>query len=136
MNRAIALIVAVAGCGLPEADGHVRVIEGLPAGTAVACAAIASVRFSGAVSPEGLLDGRRLVLVREADLSAALAAVESEAGADAATPRVAGAIALEEGGTRAVLRPGAPLPAGEALALVVSSRARAEDGRAVLDAEG
>lgn len=136
MSRALILAIAAAGCALPDAGPMVRVIEGLPSGSAVETGTIASLRFTGAVSPEGLVDGRRALLAREVDLREALAAAESEQGADAATPRVACAIALEEGSTRLVLRPGAPLAAGEAWALVLSSRARSGDGRAVLDADG
>jgi len=99
-------------------------------------AATPELRFSGPVSPEGLLDGRRFLLARESDLRAALDAAESDPGADGAVARVAGAVRLEEGGTRLVLLPAAPLAQGESWGLVLSSRVRAEDGRAVLDEEG
>lgn len=136
MKRAIALAVLAAGCTLPDPGPMVRVIDGVPTGTGVATSTAASIRFSGAVAAEGLVDGGRFLLVREADLRVALAAVESEEGADGATPRVAGAVTLEEGATRLVLRPSEPLLGGEGWALVLSSRARSEDGRAVLDADG
>jgi hypothetical protein len=135
VSRALMLAIA-AGCALPEQGPMVRVLEALPSGSAVETGAIVSLRFTGAVSPEGLVDGRRVLLAREGDLPEALAAAESEQGADAATPRVAAGIALEEGSTRLVLHPSAPLAAGESWALVLSSRARSGDGRAVLDADG
>jgi hypothetical protein len=114
----------------------VRVLDGFPSGPGVQVSTNGSIRFSGAVAAEGLVDGSRFLLVREADLRDALAAAESEHGADGATRRVAGTSTLEEGATRLVFRPAEPLAGGEGWALVLSSRARSEDGRAVLDPDG
>jgi hypothetical protein len=72
--------------------------------------------------------------VEAAVLHDALAAVESADGARGAG--VAVVAALEDGGRRVALRPAAPLRARTGHALVLSSLARAADGRAILDPEG
>ena len=83
-----------------------------------------------------LEDGERLVLVHAAALRAALEAVESDEGAAALAGRVPAALSLADGGRRAVLRPAAALRAHAPYVLVLSSRARDESGRPVLDPEG
>ncbi|ACL63990.1 conserved hypothetical protein [Anaeromyxobacter dehalogenans 2CP-1] len=126
-----------AGCGLPEAAPHVRVIALEPAGPGVAPElAEAAVTFSAPVDPAGLADGARLVLVPADAMKAALDAVESEEGGAGLAQAVPARAALDADGTRAVLRPDAPLRAHAGYALVLSSRARAADGRPVLDADG
>lgn len=135
MRRALLLAVAFVGCGLPDPGPRVRVVEAAPSGDGVDPAAVASIRFSGAVAPDGLLDGRRCLLAEETGLRDALAAVESEEGAGAGVGQDCEA-SLEEEGTRLTLRPAAPLAGGGAYALVLSSRATALDGREVLDADG
>lgn len=135
MRRAILAACAIA-CGLPDPGAMVRVVEGAPAGADVDRSVEPSIRFSGAVAPEGLVDGRRFLLVRQTELRAALAAAESEEGAVPSVPREAGAVELREGATRLVFRPSAPLAPGLQWALILSSRAQAPDGRHVLDAEG
>lgn len=134
-RAAFALGLALASaCGLPEPAPLPRVVGAAPAGAAVPVTTAAEVRFSAPVDPDGLVDGRRLVLAEAAALRVALAAVEDDGGA--AGFGVAATAALEDGGLRVVLRPGAALRAHTAYALVLSSRARAADGRAMLDAEG
>ncbi len=113
----------------------VRVVEGLPSGPGADPAVAPSIRFSGPVAPDGLLDGRRLLLVRANEVGAALAAAESDEGATQ-VPRVAAEVTLVDGATRLVARPQEPLAAGGSWALVLSSQARSTDGRRVLDAEG
>jgi hypothetical protein len=130
---AAALALALA-CGLPEPEPLPRVVEASPRGSGVAVDAAAFLRFSAPVSAEGLVDGRRLVLVESGALRAAIALVESDAGAAGAG--VAVDAALDEGGRRVLLRPRAPLRALAGHALVLSSRARAADGRPVLDPDG
>ncbi len=130
------LLGLAAACGLPDATPLARVVGAEPAGTGVAPELpAAAFDFSAPVSPEGLLDGRRLVLVPADALAAAVAAVEGEEGA-APPGAVPATIALERGGTRAVLRPRAPLRARAVHALVLSSRIQDAEGRPVLDAEG
>lgn len=134
---ALAALVLGAGCEPPGAAPHTRVIGIEPAGGVVAPELpAAAVTFSAPVSAEGLRDGRRLLLVPADALRAALDAVESEEGAAALPGAVIASVAVEGGGTRAVLRPAAPLRARAAYALVVSSRLRDAEGRPVLDAEG
>jgi hypothetical protein len=135
MRPAILAACAI-GCGLPDPGSMVRVVDGAPAGAGVDRAVEPSIRFSGAVAPEGLVDGRRFLLVRQGELRAALAAAESEEGAAPSVPRVAGSVELREGSTRLVFRPNALLAPGVQWALILSSRALAPDGRHVLDADG
>jgi hypothetical protein len=129
-----ALACATLACGPPEPDPLVRVVAATPSGAGVPTGARAELRFSAPVAAEGLVDGRRLVLAEAASLRDAIAALESEEGA--AGVGVAAVASLEDGGRRAVLRPAAPLRAFTAYALVLSSRARAADGRPVLDPDG
>ncbi|WP_242392324.1 lamin tail domain-containing protein [Anaeromyxobacter oryzisoli] len=118
-------------------DPHARVAELSPSGAGVAPEAVeAAVTFTAPVAKEGLLDGSRLVLVPAADAADALTAVESEAGASGLAAAVPVEAALEDGGMRATLRPRAMLRGYTEYALVLSSRALAADGRAVLDAQG
>lgn len=139
MTRAATVAVLLAftqACGLPEATPLARVVGAAPAGTVAPELPAAAFDFSAPVSPEGLPDGRRLVLVPADALRAALDAVESEEGAAALPGAVPASVALEGGGTRAVLRPRVPLRARAAYALVLSSRLQDAEGRPVLDAEG
>jgi hypothetical protein len=130
----VVALVAAAACGAPEPEPFARVIGVSPAGAAVPVGTSAELRFSAPVAPDGLLDGRRLFLVEAAALAAAVAAAESDAGA--AGVGVPTHAAIEDGGRRIALRPTAPLRAFTGHALVLSSRARASDGRPVLDPEG
>jgi hypothetical protein len=131
---ALALAGALAACGLPEPEPFARVTGASPEGSGVPVGAEAFVRFSAPVAAEGLVDGRRLVLVEASALADARERVESDAGA--VGTGVAAAAALDEGGHRAVLRPREPLRGYTGYALVLSSRARSADGRPVLDPEG
>jgi hypothetical protein len=134
---ALAFAAAAAACGPGDLPGrHVRVADGAPSGPGADPSVAPTIGFTGAVDPEGLRDGRRLRLAREADRTAALAAIESEAGAGPDAPGADATAELVEGGSRVVVRPAAPLPRGSAWALLLSSRARDADGRPVLDADG
>jgi hypothetical protein len=134
---AAALALAAAGCGLPEPPEVVRVVGLSPEGADVPTALErAEVTFSGAVSPEGLVDGARLALVPEERVRDALAAVESEAGAAGLEGAVTAEITLLDGGRRAALRPLAPLRARTGHAVVLSSLVRSAGGGPVLDPEG
>jgi hypothetical protein len=130
----VAVLAGLAACGLPDPEPHARVTGASPEGSGVPVDAAAYVRFSAPVAAEGLVDGRRLLLVEASALRDALEAVESDAGAEGMG--VPAAAALDEGGRRAVLRPRDPLRGLTGYALVLSSRARAADGRAVLDPDG
>jgi len=135
--RSAVVLGLAAACGLPEPAPLARVAGAAPVGPGVPPEVeAASVAFTGPVSPDGLVDGRRLVLVPSAILHEALAAVESEAGAAGLAEAVPAKLTLEDGRRRAVLRLAAPLRARTGYALVLSSRARDEEGRPVLDAEG
>jgi hypothetical protein len=131
---AAAALALALGCAPPEPEPLARVVEVSPEGSGVAVDAVAFVRFSAPVAPGGLLDGARLVLVEAEGVRDAVAAVESDAGASGVG--IAADAALDEGGRRAVLRPVAPLRGYTPHALVLSSRARAADGRPVLDRDG
>jgi hypothetical protein len=119
---------------MPEPEPLPRVVSAAPTGTDVPVGSRAEIRFSAPVDPAGLVDGRRLVLVEADALRAAIAAVESDAGASGEGVPASGA--LEDGGRRVVLRPDVALRSFAGYALVLSSRTRAADGRTVLDAEG
>jgi hypothetical protein len=131
------LLVAASACGLPEPAPLTRVVSAAPEGPGISPAlAEAEIRFTGPVDEASLEDGARLVLVPASALRAALVAVESDEGAGALGERVAASLSLDDGGRRVVLRPAAALRAHLPYALVLSSRARAADGRPVLDPEG
>jgi hypothetical protein len=136
MRRSVpAALLAALACGVPDPGPLARVTGAAPAGGGVPVGAAAELRFSGAVDGDGLLDGRRLVLAEQAALREAIEAVESEPGA--AGPGVVPVRAsLEDGGRRVVLRPLEPLRPLRGYAIVLSSLARAADGRPVLDPDG
>jgi hypothetical protein len=129
-------LAAALACGAPAPERLPRVVGASPVGEGVSTLAAAELRFDAPVDPEGLLDGRRLVLVGPDALRAAVAAVETDEGAAGLAGAVAVEAALAGGGATVVLRPRAPLRGFTAYALVLSSRVRAADGRAVLDPEG
>lgn len=133
----VLLVAGLAGCGLPEPPELVRVVAVAPEGDGVpALLERAEVRFSGAVSPEGLVGGARLVLVPEERVRDALQAVESDEGAAGLAGAVPAEVRLEEGGRVAAMRILAPLRGRTAHALVLSSRLRSAEGGPVLDPEG
>jgi hypothetical protein len=130
----LALALGGLGCGAAEPEPLARVVGAAPSGAGVPVGAAAEVRFSAPVDADGLLDGRRLVIAEAAELGAAIDAVEGEGGAAGAGVAARGS--LHDGGRRVVLRPDAPLRAFTPYALVLSSLARAVDGRPVLDPDG
>jgi hypothetical protein len=132
---AASLAAVALSCGLPSAESMVRVVEATPTGSGVAAVVEPTLRFSGPVAPDGLLDGRRFALVRASDLRAALDAVEAVEPAEGIA-QPPGTVELDEGATRLRFSPAGPLPAGSAWALLLSSRALSADGRHVLDVEG
>ena len=134
VRAAAVVLLAALACGAPEPAPLPRVAGAAPAGRGVAPTAAAAIWFTAPVDPAGLLDGRRLVLVEAAALRDALEAVESVDGARGAG--VAAAAVLEDGGRRIALHPAAPLRARTAHAIVLSSTARAADGRPILDPDG
>ena len=133
MRSAAALALALA-CGVPDPAPLPRIAGASPTGKGVRVGTLAEVRFDAPADPDGLLDGRRLVLVESSALRAAVLAVESEPGAREAG--IATRAALEDGGRRVVLSPEAPLRAYTGHALVLSSRVYAADGRPIVDPEG
>jgi hypothetical protein len=136
----LGLVLLAAACDprLPDPPAAApRVQEVEPSGEGVSPArAEAVVTFTAPVSPEGLTDGRRLVLVPAAAERAAVTAVDSDEGAGGLAGAARGTVVLEDGGRRAVLRLSAPLHALVPYVLVVSSRLAGAHGQAVLDAEG
>lgn len=137
-RRTFALLAAAAACGMPPVPAPApRVLRVEPAGADVPVSlAKVEVVFSAPVSPEGLEDGRQLVVVPATAERAALAAVESDEGAAGLAGAVPGRIVLEDGGRRAVLHLAAQLHALVPYAVVVGARVEGADGRAVLDAAG
>jgi hypothetical protein len=134
--RIVAVLGVALACGMPDPEPLPRILSAAPEGEAVSPGTTAEIRFEAPVDPDGLTDGRRLVLVRADALRAAVAAVESDAGALELEGTIACDSAVDPGGRRVELRPLAPLRAWTGHALVLSSRVRAADGRAVLDPEG
>ncbi len=96
---------------------------------------VAVVTFSDPLDPAGVEDGRRLALCREVDRDEVTDLAESPGGISAGAPVVTARVALAGGGTRAELRPAAPLEPLTSYALVVGSALTAS-GRPVLDPEG
>jgi len=133
--RPAALATALA-CGLSPPEPLPRILGAAPEGEGVLTTTAAEIRFGAPVEPPGLTDGRLLVLATAEVLRAAVAAVESDAGAAGLPGTVAMDVTLEDGGGRAVLRPRAALRGYTAYAMVLSSRVRAADGRPMLDPEG
>jgi hypothetical protein len=133
VRRVAVALAAALGCGLPEPEPLVRIVEVLPAGDAVPVDAWVEVRFSGPVAPGA---ERRVALAREEDLRGAVEAVESDGGAGPDAPGAAAGATLEDGGRRLALRPVAPLDGLAAYVVVVSSRLRDAEGRPVLDPDG
>jgi hypothetical protein len=130
------ILAAAVACGVPVPEPHVRIVGAGPGGEAVPPEATFSVTFSGPVDPAAAIDGRRIAMGRAEDLRALVEALESEDGVDPAVPAIPAGLSLREGGTRVDLAPVGPLAPGSAHVLVVSSRLRSADGRAVLDPEG
>jgi hypothetical protein len=134
-RAAAAALAAALACAASEDEEPLpRVVGAAPVGDAVPTTAEAAIWFSTPVDPAGLLDGRLLAIVPASALRDALLALEGDAG----TPpgEVPASAALEDGGRRVALRPAASLRGFTRYALVLSSRARAADGRPMLDPEG
>lgn len=134
------LVLSLAACDPklpdpPPAAPRVQQIE--PSGEDVPPAlAAAAVTFSAPVSPDGLTDGRRLVLAPASAERVAVSAVESEGGAADLAEAVPGTVTLEDGGRRAVFHPEASLHPLVPYVVVVSSHVKSPGGQAVLDADG
>jgi hypothetical protein len=127
---------AALACGMPAPEPLPRILGAAPEGEGVSTGASAEIRFGAPVDPAGLTDGRLLVLAPAEVLRAAMAAVESDAGAAGLAGAVPVYAAVEDRGGRVVLRPLASLRAYTGYALVLSSRVHAADGRPMLDPEG
>ena len=138
VGSCLAAVFLAVACGMPEVpEPAPRVVRVQPDGAGVPVdVGEVAIEFSAPVSPAGLADGRRLVLVPASLEKAAVAAVESEEGAIRLAGAAPGSIALADGGRRAVLYLSAPLHALVPYAVVVGTRVETADGRAVLDAAG
>ena len=129
-----AALLALA-CGPARPDPFVRIVAVEPAGPVDPTAAAFEVTFSGAVDAGGVADASRIALVREEDVRAAAAAVDSDEGSSG-PPAIPVRAELTGDGVRARLEPLAPLVPDAGHAVVVSSRLRDTSGRPVLDPDG
>lgn len=138
MTRRLACtaLAAALACGPRPPEPLPRIVGAAPEGEGVPTTATAEIRFDAPVDPAGLTDGRLLVLVRAEVLSAAISAVESDAGAAGLPGAIAVDVSVEDGGERVQLRLRAPLRGYTAHAIVLSSHVRAADGRPMLDPDG
>jgi hypothetical protein len=93
------------------------------------------IAFSAPVSPEGILDQRRVGLCRAADADA-VAAAASAAGLGPADPVLAARVELLDGGRRVHLEPERALWPMASWVVVLGKGLRDAEGRPVLDAEG
>jgi hypothetical protein len=132
----LATLLLALACRMPEPEPLPRILGASPEGEGVSTGVAPEIRFSAPVDPDGLIDGRLLVLATSEVLRDAITAVESDAGAADLPGAVPVDASAEDGGARVVLRTRAPLRAYSGYALVLSSRLRAADGRPVLDPEG
>lgn len=135
LATAAAALAAACGSALPERMP--RIVGAWPTGAAV-CPdeVVVAVEFSEPIDPAGVSDGRFFALAAEADVREVVAGAEAPGGIGPGVPVVAGAVSLVAGGTRAELRPSAPLDPFAAYAAVVASQVRSADGRPVLDPAG
>jgi hypothetical protein len=129
-------LAASLACGMPDPEPLPRILGAAPEGEDVPTTAAAEIRFGAPVDPDGLLDGRLLVLVPIQALRAATNAVDSDSGAAGLAAAVPVDAAVEDRGERVVLRPVSALRAFSWYAIALSSRVRAADGRAMLDPDG
>lgn len=134
--RAVVAALLATACVPPVPEPLVRVTSSSPAGTVAPDEVVVEITFSGAVDPAGLAEGRLLVLCRREDLRAVAAAAEAPEGVGPGAPVLPARVSVEDGGRRAVLRPLAPLPPGQAFAAVLSPRLRSAEGGPVLDPDG
>jgi len=130
---ALALLLPLA-CA-DEPPGLTRVAAWFPQGDAVPTSAAATIDLSAPVSPEGILDARRVALAVGPLAKAAAAAVGSEEGLAAGAPVIPCEISLSPDGRRITLQPRAPLAAGVAHALLLGP-VRDLHGHPVLDPDG
>ncbi len=126
-------LLAAACSGLPEP--HTRVAAVSPEGTVPAGPVTVEIAFTAPVSPDGIVDGRRVALCRAAD-AAGVAAAASGDGLAPGAPVLAARIELLPGGDRARLVPDRPLWPMGAWAVVVGVGLRDAEGREVLDPAG
>lgn len=135
--RALAAAFAAAlACGPHAPEPLPRIVAAAPAGEGIATTTAAELRFDAPVDAAGLTDGRLVALATAEVLRAAVAAVESDAGASGLAGAVAMDVSVEEGGLLLAIRPRAPLRGWTAYSIVLSSRVRAADGRPMLDPGG
>lgn len=130
-----AALLAAAACGrLPEPPTRVTSVS--PEGTVAPGKVVVEIALSGPISPEGILDGRRVALCRAADADAVAAAASAEAGLQPDAPVLLARIDLLDGGRRIRLEPERPLWPMASWAVVMGKGVRDAGGRPVLDPEG
>ena len=138
MRRAAPLsaaLLAAAACGrLPEPLTRVTAVR--PEGTVAPGAVAVEIELSGPVSPEGILDGRRVALCRAADADDVAAAASAGAGLSPGAPVLAARIDLLDGGRRIRLEPQRPLWPMASWVAVMGKGVLDADGRPVLDPQG
>lgn len=137
---ALAFALAWAGlaCGPlePPVEHRIRVERAQPEGTVAPGPVAVEVAFTGPVSPDGLLDGRRIALARAADGDEVAAAAGSEAGLAAGDPVLLARAEILDGGRRVRLVPARALWPMAEWELVVGKGVKDAEGRAVLDPQG
>jgi len=134
--RLTAFVVAASlACAPPAPAPRVRVVSATPAGVVAPDEVVVELDFSGPIDAASFAAGGQLALGRREDLRA----LEQQAGLEgglASGPVIASRVTVEDGGRRVLLRPVEPLVPEALYAAVLSSLARAADGRAILDPEG
>jgi hypothetical protein len=132
----VGLALAALACEVPIPEPLPRVVRAEPEGTAVAPDVdVVAVWFTDPVLAEDALGGRVLLAPASAT-RAVLEAIEADGPIAPAEDAVEVDARLADGGRRVELRPRGPLLPLTEHVVVVASRLRAADGRAVLDPEG
>lgn len=137
MRRGVGLGAALlaAACGrLPEPPTRVTSVR--PEGTVAPGVVAAEIELSGPVAPDGILDGRRVALCRQADADAVAAGASAEAGLAAGAPVLPARIELLDGARRIRVAPEQPLWPMAGWAVVLGKGVLDAEGRPVLDPEG
>ncbi|HYG66919.1 MAG TPA: lamin tail domain-containing protein [Anaeromyxobacteraceae bacterium] len=135
-SRGTLAVAFALACAPPLPDPLPRVAGAEPEGLAVEPdVPVVAVWFTHPVLPDDALGGR-IALAPASATRAVLEAVEAEGAVTPAPDTVAVAVRLADGGRRVELRPQAPLLPLTEHVIVVASRMRAADGRAIVDPEG
>jgi hypothetical protein len=132
----LVLVAVAAACGEPLPDPLPRIVSAAPSGIVPAEGVRAEFTASHPLSPEGIVDGRRVAICRADDLAAVKKLAGQAGGLGPGAPVLAARSELEDGDRRIVVVPAAPLVPGARYAALLAPGVRASDGRPVLDPEG